>query len=104
MEVEGAREAAGGGKQDELGRPTTASRLSPSASLDASRLMTRTESPWARAVRRFRRHRLAVAGVVVLAVLGVMAVFAPVVGQHDPNRGDFRHIDERPSREPASLQ
>jgi peptide/nickel transport system permease protein len=91
MEAEGVRrKAEGGGRND-----------APPAVLTphASRLMARTESPWARAVRRFRRHRLAVAGLVVLVVLSVMAVFAPVVGQHDPNRGDFRHINERPSRE-----
>jgi peptide/nickel transport system permease protein len=60
---------------------------------------TRVESPWAQAARRFRRHRLAAAGLVVLVILSLMAIFAPVVGQHDPNRGDFRHIDERPSSE-----
>ncbi|MEA2596860.1 MAG: peptide/nickel transport system permease protein [Thermomicrobiales bacterium] len=59
----------------------------------------RDESPWARAVRRFRRHRLAVAGLVVLVVLSLMAVFAPVVGRNDPNRGDFRRIDLKPSWE-----
>jgi peptide/nickel transport system permease protein len=59
----------------------------------------RVESPWARALRRFRRHRLAVAGLVMLTILSLMAIFAPVVGRHDPNRGDFLHIDEPPSWE-----
>src|SRR5262249_59752236 len=45
------------------------------------------------------RHGLAVAGLVVLVILSLMAIFAPLVGQHDPNRGDFRHLNERPSRE-----
>ncbi|MEA2527926.1 MAG: peptide/nickel transport system permease protein [Thermomicrobiales bacterium] len=59
----------------------------------------RVESPWARAVRRFRRHRLAVAGLVMLVIVSVMAIFAPVVGRNDPNRGDFRRIDQPPSLE-----
>lgn len=57
------------------------------------------ESPWARAVRRFRRHRLAVIGLAVLVVLSLAAIFAPVIGRNDPNRGDFRQIDREPSLE-----
>jgi peptide/nickel transport system permease protein len=47
--------------------------------------------------RRFVRHRLAVAGAIVLVVLVAMAVFAPVVAPKDPNRGDFLNIDASPS-------
>lgn len=67
-------------------------------SLGASRSST-VQSPWAQAIRRFRKHRLAVAGLVVIVILSLMAIFAPVVGQHNPNRGNFLHIDEPPSRE-----
>jgi peptide/nickel transport system permease protein len=75
---------------------------------DSGRLLTdqriggrfsRVESPWGRAVRRFRKHKLAVAGLFMLIVLALMAIFAPVVGRHDPNRGDFRRVNERPSWE-----
>jgi peptide/nickel transport system permease protein len=38
-------------------------------------------------------------GVVVLAIMATLAIFAPVVGRYDPNRGDFRQIDQPPSRE-----
>lgn len=67
--------------------------------LPTSGRFTRVESPWARAVRRFRRHRLAVAGLVVLVILSLLAIFAPVVGRNDPNRGDFRRVDRHPSWE-----
>jgi peptide/nickel transport system permease protein len=78
--------------------PDPALAASPPRRLAASQ-STRVESPWVQAARRFRRHRLAVAGLVVLVILSLMAIFAPVVGQHDPNRGDFRHINERPSQQ-----
>src|SRR4051794_35051681 len=68
-------------------------------SLLASSRSVKVESPWQEAARRFRRHRLAVAGLVGLVILSLMAIFAPVVAQHDPNRGDFRQIDQPPSRE-----
>jgi peptide/nickel transport system permease protein len=67
------------------------------SSLGLTGRFARVESPWARAVRRFRRHKLAVIGLVVLVVLTLAAIFAPVVGRHDPNRGDFRQIDLKPS-------
>jgi peptide/nickel transport system permease protein len=59
----------------------------------------RVESPWGRAVRRFRKHKLAVFGLFMLILLTLMAVFAPVVGRNDPNRGDFRNVNARPSLE-----
>jgi peptide/nickel transport system permease protein len=37
-------------------------------------------------VRRFLRHRMAVAGLVVVVLLVVMAALAPLLAPHDPNR------------------
>ncbi|HLN65493.1 MAG TPA: oligopeptide ABC transporter permease [Symbiobacteriaceae bacterium] len=36
-------------------------------------------------LRRFLRHRLAVAGLVVIVLLVLVAVFAPYIAPHDPN-------------------
>jgi peptide/nickel transport system permease protein len=71
----------------------------PESSPTLTGRFTRVESPWRRSVRRFRRHRLAVIGLVVLVVLALVAIFAPVIGRNDPNRGDFRQIDLKPSLE-----
>ena len=96
----GRREARGeqsefGPQVSDLGpQASSSSRLAPRASR-----LGRVESPGRRSLRRFRRHRLAVAGLVVLAIMTALAIFAPVVGRHDPNRGDFRRIDEPPSWE-----
>jgi peptide/nickel transport system permease protein len=50
---------------------------------------TRVESPTRRALRRFRRHKLAVVGMVILGLFILLAVFAPVVARVDPNRVDL---------------
>src|SRR5262245_15131398 len=39
--------------------------------------------------RRFLRHRLAVLGATVIALLALAAVFAPLVATHDPNKVDL---------------
>lgn len=57
----------------------------------------RSASPAAEFWRRFRRHRLAVAGGVTLLLLIGMALFAPYIAGADPNRGDFLNIDASPS-------
>jgi peptide/nickel transport system permease protein len=51
------------------------------------------------AVRRFVRHRLALVGLVILAVLIVLAVFAPLIAPYDPAATDLRAIRQPPSAE-----
>ena len=48
-------------------------------------------------LRRFLRHKLAVAGLVVLVLLVLLAIFAPYIAPHDPNYIDPRVLDDRPS-------
>src|SRR5450755_4554728 len=49
----------------------------------------RNVSPWAEAWRRFRRHKLAVAGLVVLAVMVFMVAFGPIFWKLSINDIDF---------------
>ncbi|MCC7023710.1 MAG: ABC transporter permease [Thermomicrobiales bacterium] len=44
----------------------------------------RVESPWRRAARRFLRHRLATAGLIVSLLLILAALFAPALAPRDP--------------------
>jgi peptide/nickel transport system permease protein len=46
-------------------------------------------SPWAEAWRRFRRHKLAVAGLVVLVAMVLMVAFGPLVWKLSINDIDF---------------
>jgi peptide/nickel transport system permease protein len=44
----------------------------------------KSQSTWAQAWRRFKRHRLAMAGLVVVFLLVLMALFAPWLAPYDP--------------------
>jgi peptide/nickel transport system permease protein len=56
------------------------------------------EATFAKAWRRFRRHRLAVFGVIVISVLAVVAILAPVFALQDPYRVDLHSVKVGPSR------
>ena len=77
----------------------TDSRVDAAGEIALSARFSRVESPWRKAARRFRRHRLAVIGLVILSILGMMAIFAPVVAMNDPNKGNFLEVNLPPSRE-----
>jgi peptide/nickel transport system permease protein len=49
----------------------------------------RNVSPWAEAWRRFRRHKLALAGLAVLATMVLLVVFGPLVWKLAINDIDF---------------
>jgi len=53
-------------------------------------------SPTRAALQRFRRHRLAVAGLVVVIVIIAMAIAAPLLTPWDPNRIDFATGSRQP--------
>jgi len=48
-----------------------------------------SESAGRRAVRRFLRHRAALAGMLVLALIAFAAVFGPIIYGHDPDVTDL---------------
>lgn len=50
-------------------------------------------------VRAFVRHRLALAGSVVVLVLALIAIFAPLIAPYDPNQVDLFATGQGPNRE-----
>ena len=62
----------------------TAAAAFPAGSLTAR--TARVESPWRIATRRFLRHRLATAGLIISLLLILSAVLAPVIAPRDPLR------------------
>ena len=58
-----------------------------------------TTSPIRLLVRRFLSRKLAVAGLAMLVVLGLLAIFAPWIAPHDPTQGDSARLLEGPSRD-----
>lgn len=48
-------------------------------------LEQKLESPFVAVLKRYARHRLAVISTIVLAIIVLMAVFAPYITSYDPN-------------------
>jgi peptide/nickel transport system permease protein len=63
--------------------PVPAAALDLGASIPATRQAS-VESPTRLAIRRFLRHRLATAGLIISVLLILSAVFAPVLAPRDP--------------------
>lgn len=61
--------------------------------------LARRRSPSTMAMRRFRRNRLAVAGLGFLVLLVLVAVFAPLIATQSPNAVDLGAIRQPPSSE-----
>jgi peptide/nickel transport system permease protein len=77
-EVTGTAEQTGGrGQAGESARPSNA--------LAATQAVRTSPSLW----RRFRRHRLAMAGLTIVVVLVFLAVFAPLLTTHSPQAIDL---------------
>jgi peptide/nickel transport system permease protein len=57
----------------------------------------RFQSPGWRAARRFARHRLAMAGLVVIAVFVIAALLAPWIAPYDPIATSWTRIRKPPS-------
>src|SRR5260221_7947652 len=49
------------------------------------------------AFERFRQHRLAMAALLVVILLGLLSAFAPIVSPYDPNKTNLFQIFESPS-------
>jgi peptide/nickel transport system permease protein len=60
-------------------------------------LKTKPGSPSVEIFKRFRRHRLAMVGVVILSLIVLASVFAPVLSPYDPNRVNLRQRSQPPS-------
>ena len=65
--------------------------------LDLNSTKSKPDNLRALAWRRFRRHKLAVAGLVVLIVLCVSAILAPLISRYDPYEIDLYNRGKPPS-------
>jgi peptide/nickel transport system permease protein len=55
-----------------------------------------TQSPGRLALRRFLRHRMAVASVVLLVLIALAALLLPIAVPHDPNAVDIMALQKPP--------
>jgi oligopeptide transport system permease protein len=91
-EPEGLRPSSGGSPQEGL------CGGSPRAEAEAVSAPKGT-SPWQDGLRRLRRNRLAMAGGVVIALLGLVAIFADVLAPLPYTKTNFGRLNESPSRD-----
>lgn len=59
----------------------------------------RPESLWSKAWKRFLRHKLALFGLSVMAVLLFSAIAAPLLTPYDPLKQDLRNLRKSPTSE-----
>lgn len=64
---------------------------------DGQALPPRPQSPFRIARRRFRRHRLAFAALILLGIVATLAILAPIVSPHDPNAVDLMQLRQPPN-------
>lgn len=54
---------------------------------------------WQIAARKFFRNKTAVIGLVILTIVLIVAIFAPLIATHDPERGVLSEVNKKPSSE-----
>jgi peptide/nickel transport system permease protein len=74
----------------QIGLPSVALQTAASGAVD---------SPLARTWRRFRRHKLAIAGLIFIALITLMGIFAPYVAPKDPLKTSLIDSLVPPSRD-----
>ncbi|MFT4412497.1 ABC transporter permease [Fredinandcohnia humi] len=64
---------------------------------EAERISKPSLSFWKDVISRFRNNKLAIAGVVLLILLLIMAIFGPMMTPYDYRTTDLAHANEAPS-------
>lgn len=80
---------------DRIDRFNKLSRVDEVSKLPTPKKDTEMRQVW----RHLRRNRLAMAGIVVLAIFILSAIFAPLLTTHDPIKTDLRNAFSEPSEE-----
>ena len=60
-----------------------------------------TPGAWAQAWRRLRKNRAAIVGLVIIALLYVVAIFSPLIARYDPTQVHFDAITAPPAWMPG---
>ncbi len=81
-----------------MSAPANTASATPAVALDALALRKKPRSLWSDAFRQFRRHKLAMAGVVVITILVLMTLLGPTLWRIDKDAIDFSASKVGPSR------
>lgn len=83
-------------KRERGGHPIVKNSLQQSTGLTS---LKTTRSPGSKALRRFLRHRLALVGMVLMAVMAGACLAAPYITPYNPNQVNLRDAGQPPSKE-----
>ncbi len=67
----------------------------PSQQIEERRM---SQVGWKPLIRAVLRHRLSVVGIVIIAVILAMAIFAPIIAPYDPNKQSLYKVLRAPSK------
>lgn len=65
---------------------------------NAQLLSTKPENPWLIAIRKFRKNKLAIFGLVMMVIIILIAVFAKQIAPYDPAKIDLLATNAPPSK------
>lgn len=54
------------------------------------------QSPFQLALRRFRKNKMAIVGIVILVIVTLLSVCAPLITSQDPSKADLYNVDAKP--------
>ncbi|WP_209125775.1 oligopeptide ABC transporter permease [Alkalihalobacillus sp. BA299] len=73
--------------------------MNNTANVEQTQKPAKSASPFQLAMRRFLRNKLAVAGIFILVFFILVALFAPLLTEHDPTKSDLLNVMAKPSAE-----
>lgn len=88
-------------KQEELTQELTQEDFTPITyeQDQAEKIVGESTSYWKDAWRRFRQNKLAIAGVVIIIILGLMALIGPHLTEYNYRDNDLMNANQSPSAE-----
>lgn len=66
---------------------------------NAALLSTKPENPWLISIRKFRKNKLAIIGLVMMVIIILIAVFAKQIAPYDPAKIDLLATNSPPSKD-----
>ena len=66
---------------------------------ETEKIVGESTSYWKDAWRRFRKNKLAISGVIIIILLAIMAIFGPLMTEHNDYENDLINANKPPSAE-----
>ncbi len=88
----------------DIAKKPEGSSLPDQQTAGALRLERKPRSPWRDVRDRLFKNKLAIAGMVIIGIVMLIAVFAPLLAAQDPNEAGIFKVFPRESKQPPSWE